>query len=248
MGKGSLGAWLIRGSNQERHRTLGCGMKPEVAPYRSAAKYFGANATNYEEIRTREERWQLEQEIVKSYVKTIPVGSKIADVPFGTGRFAPFYIERHLNVFGADISDDMLGVARKNIGEAPGFELRVAAAEALPLADRSVDYLICHRFIKWLPDTQALIKVMTEFARVTRKEIFVQVRLEPKPGALARIRKFFRKNRKKKAASIDDRIRTSKFTARDIRRAIRAAGLSIAHTEPHPEVSKGVVYYTLKQR
>jgi ubiquinone/menaquinone biosynthesis C-methylase UbiE len=223
-------------------------MKPEVAPYRSAAKYFGENAASYESIRTREERWDLEQEIVRRYVDTLPTGSKIADVPFGTGRFAPFYIERNLNVFGADISGDMLSIARKNIGEAPGFELHVAAAESLPIADQSVDYLICHRFIKWLPDTQILAKVMKEFARVTRKEIFVQVRVEVQTGFLARAWKFLRRKPKKKTVPVDDKIRTSKFTARDIRRAISAAGLRIAQIEQHPEVSKGVAYYTLKRR
>jgi len=223
-------------------------MKSKVAPYRSAAKYFGANAANYEDIRTREKRWDLEQEIVRRYVDTLPTGSKIADVPFGTGRFAPFYIERHLNVFGADISGDMLSIARKNIGEASGFELHVAAAEALPIADQSVDYLICHRFIKWLPDTQVLAKVMKEFARVTCKEIFVQVRLEAQPGFTARTRKLLRKTLKKKMAPVDPKIRTSKFTSRDIQRTISAAGLRIAQVDHHPEVSKGIAYYTLKPR
>lgn len=223
-------------------------MKSEVAPYRSAAKYFGENAANYESMRTRDERWQLEQEIVRRYVTTIPTGAKIADVPFGTGRFAPFYIERNLSVFGADISEDMLSVARKNIGEAQGFELQVAAAEALPLEDRSVDYLICHRFIKWLPDTEVLGQVMKEFARVTRKEIFLQVRVEVQPGMLSNAWKFLRRKRKKKAVPTDDKIRTSKFTARDVRRAIDAAGLRIARIEQHSEVSKGVAYYTLKRQ
>ena len=220
------------------------------ASYRAATKYFGENAENYENIRNKEERWGIEQEIVRRYVETLPHGARIADIPFGTGRFVPFYIKQHLNVFGADISEDMLKIARKNIGDAPGFKIQVAAAEALPLPSQSVDYLICHRFIKWLPDTQVLGKVMKEFARVTRKEMFIQARLEVSPGLLEIMRQFLggKLRKKKKTKSNEGKVVTSKFTGRDIRRAIRAAGLRIFREEQHPEVSKGVTYYTIRQR
>ena len=225
-------------------------MKTEAAPYKAASKYFGKNAENYESIRVREERWGLEQEIVRRYIETLPPGAMIADVPFGTGRFVPFYVKQRLKVFGADISEDMLKIARENVGHEPGFQIQVAAAEALPLPAQSVDYLICHRFIKWLPDTQVLGKVMKEFARVTRKEMFIQARLDVRPGFFENARRFLRgkRTKKKQTGPNEGKVVSSKFTARDIQRAILAAGLRIVREEQHPEVSKGVVYYTIRRR
>ena len=215
--------------------------------YKAATKYFGDAAAEYEAVRRGVERWEREQQIVAEYIRGLPVGSEIADVPFGTGRFAPFYIEHKLQVFGADISADMITVAKGKIGDAPGFRIEVAPAEALPLADRSVDYLISHRFIKWLPDRAALKAVMAEFSRVTRREMFLQVKLTNPPmkklNLTGRLVHALRRRRKPEAG----KARTHEFSAREIERIIRANGFRIESVAHHPEISVGVVYYTIRR-
>lgn len=219
-------------------------MTTETVNYRAAKKYFGDVAASYEDRRTKEGRWQIEQDIVAKYVRDLPTGAEIADVPFGTGRFAPFYIERKLKVFGADISPDMIAVAKEKIAESDGFRIEVSAAEALPLPDRSVDYLICHRYIKWLPDLPALERVMSEFARVTRREMFIQLKLrvKRKKGILSELINIIRRPRPK----VDDgKARTHQFSASEFEKVVRSNGFQIKNIAPHSEISRGVAYYTI---
>ena len=144
--------------------------------YVAATRYFGDEARNYDESRSEKPRWEAEQRIVTDYVRQLPSGSTVLDVPFGTGRFAATYLAAGLRVTGVDISKDMLEEAKRNLeGNISNFELRVAPAEKLPFADGSFDYLICNRFIKWLPSERDILSVAAEFRRVCRKEMFIQV-------------------------------------------------------------------------
>lgn len=216
-------------------------MKSDTAQYKAASKYFGDVAAAYDDRRTNRARWEREQQIVAEYVQGLPIGSQIADVPFGTGRFAPFYIERGLQVFGADISEDMIAIAKQKLGDAKGFRIEIAAAESLPLPDRSVDFLISHRFVKWLPDFAGLKRVMAEFARVTRREMFLQVKLKRSQGFFATIRRALRKLINNGKAS------SRQFTELEMDEVIRENGFRIKNIAHHNEISGGVAYYTVER-
>lgn len=205
-------------------------------------RYFGDVAANYEKARAGEEKWARENEIVRAYINSLPIGSRIADIPYGTGRFAAFYAERGFSVFGADTSPDMLAVAKKNIGGAPNFQIEVASAEALPLPDRSVDYLISHRFVKWLPDVDALGKVLQEFARVTKHEMLIQVKLAKPSRLRKRLSRLLRKSRR----PIPNSARANRFSEHQLAKAIGNAGLRIQRIDHHPEIDGGVAYYRIE--
>ena len=72
-------------------------------------------ASSYETHRTQEAEWNLENEYVEKFLRSIPKGSKIIDIPIGTGRFIPYYEELEFEVTGLDISQEMLDVASQKV-------------------------------------------------------------------------------------------------------------------------------------
>jgi ubiquinone/menaquinone biosynthesis C-methylase UbiE len=160
--------------------------------YTAATYYFGKNAEQYDANRIEKPRWAEENRIILAYVERLPRTSSLLDVPFGTGRFAPAYISAGLRVSGVDISGDMIKAAKRSLGElSADFDLRIARAEKLPFPDQSFDFLICNRFIKWLPSQDLLAQVAAEFRRVCRKEMLIQVKVSKR--GLARLGVHIRK-------------------------------------------------------
>jgi SAM-dependent methyltransferase len=62
------------------------------------------------------------------------------DAACGTGRYAEFLATRGHQVIGVDSSPDMLAYARRRV---PDGEFHVAELDRLPLADDSVDVIVC---------------------------------------------------------------------------------------------------------
>ena len=84
------------------------------------------------------------------------------DAACGTGRFAEFLAKRGHRVIGVDSSPDMLAHARRRV---PDGEFYVGDLDRLPLADDSVDVVVCSLALVHVPDLQP---VLAEFARVLR--------------------------------------------------------------------------------
>lgn len=206
--------------------------------YKSATRYFGDVATGYDDRQQQTKRWQREQDIVETYISTIAPGAMVADVPFGTGRFIPFYQRRNLSAFGGDVSPDMLAIAREKVPTDAHFQLALSTAEALPLPDHSIDYLLSHRFIKWLPNRRVLQKVMREFARVTQREMLIQVKIlstHKKKRGLKRVLKWLRQDRTQAKARA--------ITQDEFERIMRSCGWQIGVT-PCPDID--VSYFVLR--
>lgn len=84
------------------------------------------------------------------------------DAACGTGRFAEFLWRCGHRVIGIDSSPDMLAYARRRV---PDGDFHVAELDWLPLADDSVDVIVCALALVHLP---RLEPVLGEFARVLR--------------------------------------------------------------------------------
>lgn len=210
--------------------------------YGASKKYFGHVARRYEARRSRKGKWAREQEIVAAYVQSLPDGASLADVPFGTGRFAQLYIDKRLRVFGADISRDMLAIAEPKFAGNDSFQIALAPAERLPFGDKAVDYLICHRFIKWLPDTAAVNAVMKEFARVTRREMLIQVKLqvnEQNGGMLSRLRRMLRRK--------TNSVKTQALSRDAWESVIGGIGFEIKAIIERPDIADGLAYYIIER-
>ena len=86
----------------------------------------------------------------------------VADVATGTAAVAIDLARRHgCRVIGVDQSEEMLARGRRRVddaGLAGQIELRAGEAEALPLADASVDALVHTYLLRYVDDVQATLR------------------------------------------------------------------------------------------
>jgi SAM-dependent methyltransferase len=103
----------------------------------------------------------LEQPVVREILAGRPVGDAL-DAGCGTGRHTAELVRLGHRVIGVDASREMLAVARARL---PGTDLRLGELARLPLADASVDVVVCVLALVHVPDLGA---ALAEFRRVLR--------------------------------------------------------------------------------
>ncbi|HEX4694498.1 class I SAM-dependent methyltransferase [Sphingomonas sp.] len=91
----------------------------------------------------------------------IAPGSIVAEVGAGTGKFTETLVAAGADVIAIDPVGEMLEQLRAAL---PGVRTIVAPAQALPLADESVDAVVCATAFHWF----ASDAVVAEFRRVLR--------------------------------------------------------------------------------
>jgi ubiquinone/menaquinone biosynthesis C-methylase UbiE len=95
------------------------------------------------------------------------------DLPCGTGRLVPFFRDRAIRGFGADISLAMMSHARRKHGSA--LPVLRCEASAIPLPDASVDAVLAIRFFFHL-DHPTRLEVLREMHRVSRRWLVLDFR------------------------------------------------------------------------
>jgi len=106
---------------------------------------------------------EIEQPIVREILDGLPVGVAL-DAACGTGRHAAYLAELEHTVIGVDSSPGMLAVAREKV---PQGEFHEADLHELPLADDSVDLVVCAIALVHFADLEGPFR---EFARVLRPD------------------------------------------------------------------------------
>jgi SAM-dependent methyltransferase len=109
----------------------------------------------------RNTSFDVDEPVVKEILDGLPVGGAL-DAACGTGRYAEFLAARGHQVIGVDSSPDMLARARTRV---PDGEFRVGDLYQLPVADATVELVVCALALTHVP---ALDPVIAEFARVLR--------------------------------------------------------------------------------
>jgi SAM-dependent methyltransferase len=104
---------------------------------------------------------EVEQPVVHEILDALPVGVAL-DAACGTGRHAAYLASLGHKVIGVDATPEMLEVARAKI---PAGDFYEADLGDLPLADDSVDVVVCGIAASHVPD---LTPVFAELARVLR--------------------------------------------------------------------------------
>jgi ubiquinone/menaquinone biosynthesis C-methylase UbiE len=103
----------------------------------------------------------LEQPVVREILDGLPAGVAL-DAACGTGRHSAYLASLGHEVIGVDNSPEMLDVARTKV---PAGTFHEADLLALPLADDSVDLVVCAIALNHVPD---LAQALREFVRVLR--------------------------------------------------------------------------------
>jgi ubiquinone/menaquinone biosynthesis C-methylase UbiE len=113
---------------------------------------------------------QTEKKRIQSLMRAVPSGSLLLDVPCGAGRFHEMLRNSGYRLLAADISQEMLAVARA-AGLAEDYLL--TDAEKLRLSDQSVDCVFCIRLFHHIGSPETRRKIFKEFARVSRRWVLV---------------------------------------------------------------------------
>jgi ubiquinone/menaquinone biosynthesis C-methylase UbiE len=141
---------------------------------RTAKKYRGRMAANYERKRTKQLRWDMENKIVSAMLHTLK--GTVLDVPVGTGRFLNLYRELGMKCTGVDISEEMIALAREK--GLPGI-LLIGDATSLKYPSKSFNHVVCIRFLD-LIDEEAMRQVVKEICRVAKQTVIFTIRLGKK--------------------------------------------------------------------
>lgn len=135
---------------------IGGGIDVPLIP---TAEAYDGWAPRYD--RPRNLMLEREQALVWPILEALPAGDAL-DVACGTGRHTAYLHQLGHRVTGVDSSPGMLEVAR---GKLPDTELHLADLHALPVADESVDLVVCGLALTHTPD---LRPVFAELTRVLR--------------------------------------------------------------------------------
>jgi ubiquinone/menaquinone biosynthesis C-methylase UbiE len=121
-------------------------------------------------------RWVDHREkktLLKCMKELILEDDTILDIPLGTGRIAAFLLSQGFQVAGADISEDMMALAKKRLESFLDFKGAYREdAEWLSFLDGSFDAVVSIRFMAHLPPL-VRIKILKEMKRVARKGLFI---------------------------------------------------------------------------
>lgn len=105
--------------------------------------------------------FDFDEPVIGEILDGIPAGDAL-DAACGTGRMAALLAPRGHRVVGVDSSPDMLARARARV---PEGDFRPGTLQRLPVADDSVDLVVCSLALTHVRD---LGPVMEQFARVLR--------------------------------------------------------------------------------
>jgi ubiquinone/menaquinone biosynthesis C-methylase UbiE len=104
---------------------------------------------------------ELEQPVVREILDSLPVGVAL-DAACGTGRHSAYLASLGHRVIGVDTSPEMLARAREKV---PEGEFHQADLHDVPLADDSVDLVVCAIALSHVAD---LGQALAELVRVLR--------------------------------------------------------------------------------
>jgi len=131
-----------------------------------AARYFGANAENWDRIRSLHVAEDDVERAMQETIGTAKIDTYV-DVGTGTGQVLELFAPLAKNAIGIDASHEMLTIARARL-EKTGLrhvQLRHGDIFELPFADASVDLVTIHQVLHFLDDPAA---ALGETARVLK--------------------------------------------------------------------------------
>ncbi len=145
--------------------------------YKAKTTYKGDVAQDYDNKRFSNSfgRWidWRERLSVTRAMKGIPAGSSVLDMPCGTGRITEHLLDLGYEVSGADISQDMMKIAREKIGTHPNLKgLHRVDAEDTKLPAESFDCVTSVRLMGHLP-REVKVRVVREMSRLSRKHLVI---------------------------------------------------------------------------
>lgn len=146
--------------------------------------YVGKEARRYDLGRITNPVTLEDDAAIVRFLDTCWPGYRLADVPCGTGRALTPVIERGLEYWGADTSQDMLALCGKKIPRGMHAELVQANALSLPWPSDSFEALLSFKFLKWLPRDEDVHTALREFRRICHGRALINVKIRPEDASV----------------------------------------------------------------
>src|SRR5436309_1079437 len=124
--------------------------------------------------RTKQVKMVAETRLIHRAMMLVPNTHRILDVPCGEGRTTLDLAQRGYAVTGADVSEEMLNLARQ-AAAASGltFPVHREDLQKLTFPDGSFDTVICFRLFHKLPTPELRQLIIGELCRVSRHYVLV---------------------------------------------------------------------------
>jgi ubiquinone/menaquinone biosynthesis C-methylase UbiE len=123
--------------------------------------------------------------IMRQREKVVPLArGRVLEIGIGSGRNLPFYDPAVVSeLLGLDPSPEMIALARKAARAVPlGIELLIAPADAIPLADESVDTVLVTYALCTIADLAPALREMGRVLRPGGKLVFCEHGAAPDAG------------------------------------------------------------------
>jgi SAM-dependent methyltransferase len=175
---------MDRGAGMPDQASSGSGVsKPEPKDYSYKKRFYRDEvvAGDYDRRRfttpKRQRRNLRKWRTIRRALQAAEGVHTILDVPCGTGRFTGALARQGYQVFGSDISLEMMAESLKKDEERHSNVAGhvQADAERLPLRDRSVDCVMSIRFMFHV-DPPTRIRILREMGRVSRRWLVIDYR------------------------------------------------------------------------
>ncbi len=147
---------------------------PSYQGFKGVFESQDAAAAYQDERFTRSRRWRWtdrrERSLVEKFLATFPRGSRLLDLPCGSGRLAPLFQKAEMGYVGADVALPMLRLVQQSLGP---LALLKADALALPFRQRAFDGVISVRLLHRIRSREVRVQMLREMARVGLGAILV---------------------------------------------------------------------------
>lgn len=167
----------------------------------ASEKYYGEVAESYDSMRSSKPAYKSDQLDLECYLSQhTKLDAIYLDIPCGTGRAADLIVNSGGHYIGMDISEDMIKVLQRT--SRVNTITKIGDMLNIPMEDKSVDYVISIKGLKWLTNESMVFQALSEFSRVAREGAFINLKIDyyrrKKMGGyvLHAIKKFFNLQRR----------------------------------------------------
>ena len=147
--------------------------------YQQAIKRFSAPqvASQYPaQFRPRHWRDRREKNCITKALRGITPGSRVLDLPCGTGRLTRLLMDHGFRVTAADVSEAMVNNARANIaasrspaeGDVPHVDFEVRDVMQTGYGDDQFDAVVCNRLFHHFTESGTRLRALRELRRICR--------------------------------------------------------------------------------
>lgn len=129
----------------------------------SGKKYFDEVASQWDEMREGFFSVAVREKAIS--FADVQRGSLAADIGAGAGFITEGLIRKGLKVVAVDLSEAMLAEMRRKFAGCNDIDYRVGEAEALPIADGTVDYVFANMYLHRAESHPAAVREMVRILK-----------------------------------------------------------------------------------